>query len=53
MTEAEKEFKTYKRNAIKAAKELGYSDKIVKQVENGKTESEICRIMKDARAKYL
>ena len=53
MTEAEKEFRQYKRKAIKAAKELGYGDEVIKQIGDSKTSDDICRIMKNARANCL
>ena len=42
-------FKAYKENAIQAAKELMYGDKVIARLENAKTEADICRIMATAR----
>ena len=42
-------FKTYKEDAIQAAKELMYDDKVIARLENAKTEADICRIMATAR----
>lgn len=41
--------KTYREEAIKAAKGLGYGAKTVKLIEKAESENEITRIMKDAR----
>lgn len=40
---------TYKRNAIQAAKDLCYGEKVIAQLKNAKTESEISTIMCKAR----
>lgn len=42
-------FKTYKQQAIDAAKDLLYSKECIEKLHNAKTEGEIERIMKDAR----
>ena len=42
-------FKTYKEDAIQAAKELMYDNKVIARLENAKTEADICRIMATAR----
>ena len=42
-------FKTYKEDAIQAAEELMYDDKVIARLENAKTEADICRIMATAR----
>lgn len=42
-------FPTYREEAIKAAKDLGYGAKTVKLIEKAESENEITRIMKDAR----
>lgn len=39
----------YKRFAIKAANDLCYPTEIIRKLENAKTESEIARIMRNAR----
>ena len=41
----------YKRTAITAARDLCYSDEVIMQIRNAKTENEISRIMRDARLK--
>ena len=41
----------YKRTAITTARDLCYSDEVVMQIRNAKTENEISRIMRDARLK--
>ena len=43
--------KPYKKEALKAAKELRYPDSVKKDIENAKTEYEISRIMKNYRLK--
>ena len=43
----------YKRSAIKIAKELHYPESIILRLKDTQTDSEICRIMKNAREKYL
>ena len=43
-------FSAYKRFAVKAAKELLYSDDIVKQINESKTQGEIERILQYARS---
>ena len=40
---------TYKKKAIKAARELGYSGTVIKQLKEAKTDVELTRIMKTAR----
>ena len=42
-------FKTYQEDAIQAAKELMYDDKVIARLENAKTEADVCRIMATAR----
>ena len=42
---------TYKRNAIQAAKDLFYGEKVIAQFKNAKTEAEISTIMCRARRK--
>ena len=42
-------FKTYQEDAIQAAKELMYGNKVIARLENAKTEADICRIMATAR----
>lgn len=42
-------FKAYQEDAIQAAKELMYDDKVIARLENAKTEADICRIMATAR----
>ena len=42
-------FKTYQENAIQAAKELMYDNKVIARLENAKTKADICRIMATAR----
>lgn len=42
-------FKTYQEDAIQAAEELMYGDKVIARLENAKTEADICRIMATAR----
>ena len=39
----------YKRHAIRAAKELGYSENVIKRLESATSEAEIERIMNTAR----
>lgn len=41
------------RDAISAARGLGYSKETIKRLENAKTEAEIERILIDARRKEL
>lgn len=42
-------FKTYQEDAIQAAKELMYGDRVIARLKKAKTESDICRIMATAR----
>ena len=42
-------YKTYKEDAIQAAKELMYGDKVIERLKKAKTEADICRIMATAR----
>ena len=42
---------TYKKQAIKAARELGYSGTVIKQLREAKTDVELGRIMKTARVR--
>ena len=44
-------FKTYQEDAIQAAKELMYGDKVIARLKKAKTEADICRIMATARNK--
>lgn len=46
-------FKEFKKQAIKAAKDLLYGNEVVKQLEAAKTISEMDRIMKTARKEKL
>ena len=39
----------YRKDAVKTAKELCYNADIVRKLKRAKSESEICRIMIDAR----
>ena len=48
-----KETYNYKRTAITTARDLRYSDEVVMQIRNAKTENEISRIMRDARLKEV
>lgn len=47
------DFKNYKKNAIKAAKELKYGMIVVARIKAAKTEAEIQRIMVTERHKRL
>lgn len=47
----DEEFKTYKKDAVKAAKELRYGDNVVNRIKAAKTEAEIQRIMVTERHK--
>lgn len=42
---------TYKNKAIKAARELGYSGTVIKQLKEAKTDIELSRILKTARVR--
>lgn len=42
-------FKVYQEDAIQAAEELMYGDKVIARLEKAKTEADICRIMATAR----
>ena len=44
-----KEAYNYKREAIRAAKELCYSAEVIAALKLAKTEAEVCRIMTTAR----
>ena len=44
-----KETYNYKRTAITTARDLCYSDEVIIQIHNAKTENEISRIMRYAR----
>lgn len=44
-----REMYNYKRTAITTARDLCYSDEVIIQIHNAKTENEISRIMRDAR----
>lgn len=46
-------FKEFKKQAVKAAKDLLYGDEVVKQLEAAKTIVEMDRIMKTARKEKL
>lgn len=48
-----KETYNYKRTAITTARDLCYSDEVIMQIHNAKTENEISRIMRDARLKEV
>lgn len=41
----------FKANAIKAAKDFGYGDDVVKRIRASKNDNEIDRIMREARKK--
>ena len=43
----------YRKNAIRAAKDLKYGEDVVKRIEQAKTDSEIQRIMTSARRKSI
>lgn len=45
------EVNVFRKQAIKAAKDLLYGEEVIKALKNAKTESEIDRIMKTARKK--
>lgn len=49
----DEEFKTYKKDAVKAAEELRYGDNVVNRIKATKTEAEIQRIMTTERHKRL
>ena len=42
---------SYKSAAVKAAKDLGYGDRVVQKIKAAKTDSEIARIMGEARVR--
>lgn len=42
-------FKTYQEDAIQAAEELMYGDKVIERLKKAKNEADICRIMATAR----
>lgn len=42
-------FKVYQEDAIQAAEELMYGDKVIARLEKAQTEADICRIMATAR----
>lgn len=44
-----REMYNYKRTAITTARDLCYSDEVIIQIHNAKTENEISRIMRDAK----
>ena len=44
-----KETYNYKRTAITTAKDLCYSDEVIAQLHNAKTDMEISNIMREAR----
>lgn len=44
-----KTFYNYKRKAITAARELGYTSEVVDQLKSAKTELEVLRILQTAR----
>lgn len=46
-------FKEFKKQAVKAAKDLLYGDEVVKQLEAAKTIAEMDRVMKTARKEKL
>lgn len=41
--------KTYRSEALKAAKELGYGDEVIRRIKNAKSDAEIEHIMVSAR----
>lgn len=41
-----------KKEAKKAAKGLGYGDNVIDAISNAKSESEVTRIMQNARKRY-
>lgn len=47
------ELKSYRSQAVKAARDLGYGLDTITRIKEAKTESEIDRIMKSARHKFL
>ena len=46
-------FKTYQEDAIRAAEELMYVDKVIERLKKATTEGEVCRIMATARNKKI
>ena len=42
-------FKAYQEDAIQAAEELMYGDKVIERLKKAKIEADICRIMATAR----
>ena len=50
---SEDNFQSYKKYALKAAKELGYSKSTIKKIKAAKYETEIQRIMVTERHKRL
>ena len=42
-------FETYQEDAIQAAEELMYGNKVIAKLRKAKTEGEVCRIMATAR----
>lgn len=46
-----KYIRSYRHNAIKAARELLYGEDIIVRLKQATTETEICRIMKTARCR--
>ena len=44
-----REMYNYKRTSITTARDLCYSDEVIIQIHNAKTENETSRIMRDAR----
>lgn len=45
--------RAYKKEAIKAAKELYYGEDIIEKIKEAKTENQIRNIMKEARESFL
>lgn len=45
------EFRNYKRQAIKAARDLNYGDEVISDIRAAKKDSEIITIMANARRK--
>ena len=43
----------YRSDSIKAAKDLGYGEQVIKRLRAAKTEGEICRIMTNARKEFF
>lgn len=50
--EKQKAFNVYKRECVKAAKELGYPDSVRKAIDDSTNEGDLVRIMIKARREY-